>query len=191
VDNPVAEVKLKTASPSKAMVRVVDDQDNPIQGIGLSVVLVGRKEHRFSSGSVTSWSGSLLTDANGEAELTPLHPTWEYSVTANARTGFVKDTAELVQGKTAVIQLKTGQVIKGKLIDKDGNPVSNREITAKIDDDRYSYRRIRADHNTDSNGRFEFTRLPQGLLQIGTFGADDVLVDAGTDKDPIQLQLNE
>ncbi len=182
--NPVVEVKLQTAPPAKAMVRVVDHEGNPLPGVDLEVKLLVPRAR--------SWGGSLSTNAQGEAEISPLHPTWDYEVTAKPVRGFVSGTVDLVQEETNILRLQPGSVVRGQLIDKEGNPVLRRRVYALFEYERSLHgvkSWINADRDTDSQGRFEFTRLPRTECEINSDGADPVTVDAGDDDEPIILRL--
>ena len=182
VSKPVVDVQLQTAAPVKAKVRVIDDQGKPIYGSELTVSLTGHG----------SWSGSLVTDAKGECEISPLHPTWDYTVEAEPKR-YVKKNIDLVQGETNILQLEQGAELRGQLLDKDGNPVPNQRVYAMFKNPRSSQGLstwIDADRLTDSDGRFEFTRLPKTECEINSpYGSEPVLINAGVDDEPIVLRL--
>ena len=181
---PVVDVQLQTAAPVKAKVRVIDDQGKPIYGSELTVSLTGHG----------SWSGSLVTDAKGECEISPLHPTRDYTVEAEPKR-YVKKNIDLVQGETNILQLEQGAELRGQLLDKDGNPVPNQRVYAMFKNPRSSQGLptwVDADRLTDSDGRFEFTRLPKTECEINSpYGSEPVLINAGEDNEPIELRLKE
>ena len=175
------------AKPVEAKVRVVDVKGNPLSRVGLSV-----KISKPKGGG--SWSGSLDTNEKGEVTISPLHPTWEYHVTAKAKQGFVATKARLIQGEMAVLKMEPGCVVRGKLLDFDGNPVADRRVRAiaeKVDLSRPDRSYVDADRHTDDEGRFEFTRLPKGEFKILSNKAEEVIVEAGVDTEPIELWLEE
>ena len=182
--NPVIDVRLQTSPPAKATVRVLDHQGNPMPGVDLSISLVGHG----------GWSGSMITDADGEYEVTPLHPTMDYAVTVDTKKGFVPNTVDLVQGETNILQLEPGCALRGRLLDHQGNPVSERRVFAQaIDGDVTTTHKnhIDADEWTDAQGRFEFTKLPKAEFRIMSFKTKPVIVNAGVDEGPIELRVEK
>ena len=185
VSKPVVDVQLQTAAPVKAKVRVIDHQGNPMPGIDLQIGLVNNG----------SWSGALVTDGRGEFVVWPLHPTWDYYVAAEPKKGYVKKYIDLVQGETNVLQLEPGCEVRGQLLDKGGKPMPNQRVYAMFKNPRSSQGLstwIDADRLTDSDGHFEFTRLPKTECEINSpYGSEPVLINAGEDNEPIELRLKE
>ena len=98
-----------------------------------------------------------------------------------------------MQGETNILQLEQGAELRGQLLDKDGNPVPNQRVYAMFKNPRSSQGLptwIDADRLTDSDGRFEFTRLPKTECEINSpYGSEPVLINAGVDDEPIVLRL--
>ncbi len=181
--NPVVDIELRAAKPTFGTIRVVDNEGNPVVGAELTIGLLEPLGG--------SWAGDLFTNGQGECEFSPLHPTWNYSVKVMPKRGFVPGVIELKKEKTVQLQLEPGNVVRGQLLDKDGEPVAKRRVYAMpVDFSSFPLAGVDADRYTDAEGHFEFTRLPQAAFHIRSAYADEVLVDVGEDDQPIVLRLN-
>jgi RNA polymerase sigma factor (sigma-70 family) len=156
--------------------RVVDEQGRPIAGAKMQVSISGEKKPAHGDGRTfyNTWlaerDDAPTTDAHGRWQITGVpapssvelslivtHPDfrsdeiWQQSQKASGVT-----TAMLRQG-TAVVTLKRGVVVTGRVTDPDGKPIKD-AIVIHGDDPYSSHEPCK--FPTDADGRFRLPALP-------------------------------
>jgi len=99
-------------------------------------------------------------------------------ITAEAE-GYAAKTIEVELSDTNSgpfqVSLNSGKVLKLRVMDEDGNPVPHADVTLDLQDSEAAVPRSRFDHQTDADGRLEWTNAPDAELTF-IVSAPDTMV---------------
>ena len=145
--SPEAQQLLITLSPGFTVAgKVIDSNSIPISGAEVRQVRLNDENERTAK-----------SDATGTFELKSLTP-GELMLAVQAK-GFAPAVRTLQLTKdisTLLFQLEPGHVLRGRVVDQAGHPVTN----AFVETTRRAVDKVRWSTNTDANGRFSWDSAP-------------------------------
>jgi hypothetical protein len=189
-------VKLEPGSTIGGVVE--DEQGEPIAGVRVRVSIGsagnhGRGEPRVdldNFGTNTDANGRWLCDiAPGQLDSISIALEHEDYVEEPSRHRFRSQSPrefDELKALTAVIVLKKGLTLEGRVMNSDGNPIANAEVSLSR-----SFRR--AASTSDEQGRFELNHVPPGRNRVAIRAKGYVAalkqVDAASGMAPLELRL--
>jgi beta-lactamase regulating signal transducer with metallopeptidase domain len=160
--HPLQKMELRLGRGVTGVVRVMDPQGRPAEGIPV--------EFSFESpAGGTTYSPPMTTDADGYVRIADLNPDprirYIIGVPARQRYQAVRSVPLDLAHLPLVLNLRPGLGLSGRLIDSNGGrPVADAEIAALYQGSVESlrWRRFEAEARTDAEGRFRFSNLVPG-----------------------------
>ncbi|WP_343249308.1 carboxypeptidase regulatory-like domain-containing protein [Diplocloster hominis] len=131
--------------------KVTDVNGKPVEGAEVVIKDQGGKE-----------LGKDTTDANGDYQI-PNVPDGSHSITIEKDGKTENGSVDITEGGQKVEGDKNAQIqaggasVEGTITDKDGNPISDAEVTVKDENGKELGKDI-----TDQNGHYEITNIPDG-----------------------------
>ncbi|MCC6682394.1 MAG: carboxypeptidase regulatory-like domain-containing protein [Phycisphaeraceae bacterium] len=156
IEDPALPVNVKLESACAFTGRVLNDQDQPLHGANIMLMIYGSRW-----GAPLSDQRSIQTDADGRFQLAVLPLGIEYHITASAN-GYGQNNwqQEALDGGTidlGEVKLpRADQKITGLVVDSAGEPLAN--VQVQIHGEQQPYR----DATSDKDGRFTITGVCPG-----------------------------
>jgi beta-lactamase regulating signal transducer with metallopeptidase domain len=161
---PTDQVEIRLPRTTLATGRVLDPDGRPLRDAPVSLVLedplVG-----------TSWNPPILTDKDGRFRFDDLAADRDgYVVRLKFRKDYQPVRATLQSGGAPIeIQVERGRRLEGQVVEAStGRPIPGVEMFAMTytPGDPKSVRRFDPESVTDEEGRFRFSNLPDGTIQL-------------------------
>ncbi len=141
---------------------IVDAEGKPIRDA--VVVLSERSTGLFKTPSMEL--GRVLTSSEGNFSFPA--PPGDFSISATSSEGFLSENFDDHQNDLGKLSLKKWSSVKGRVLDRDGNPCEN--CTVIIVPRRNSAAKLpRSQTTSDRDGRFQFDRVPSVPCELWAY----------------------
>ncbi|MCA9080869.1 MAG: carboxypeptidase regulatory-like domain-containing protein, partial [Planctomycetaceae bacterium] len=183
---PAAQLRLELGPRVDLQLKVVDEQGRPVPGMPVDLNF---KHPAHSHG----WSPAPATDATGVVTFRDCNRRLveHYIASVAPQQNYLPVRVPLRADRTPVLQLERGQILTGTVLDEQGLPVPGMEVYAHVSPRSAEYAvYYDAEQVTDAEGKFRFSNLPTGPLEIGARGFKGLVeVSAvGGQTEPITIQ---
>lgn len=170
-----AEYTFRLESAVTASGRVLDEKGKPVAGAKVQVSLANDPKPAKGDSRVRyTLSSTATTDAEGRWTIgkVPDHPSVELSLLVT-HPDFVTNnqwnpkeagvTTKMFRDGTAMLTLKSGVIVRGRVTDPDGKPIKDAVVI--FGDDPYNSQ-THCKFATDAEGRYRLPALPAGKMSL-------------------------